>query len=92
LKATDPKQFPQVAKEYFNFDIKNNKIKKPEKFAQMLVDSVSRLSGIGWTSGTHTGALVPAYGIGHGTEKIRGHINNTDFMTIILEATGLQKK
>lgn len=38
----------------------------------------------GWTSGSHTGAPVPVFAIGHGAERFMGRMDNTDIKGKIL--------
>ena len=50
---------------------------------------LSKESGIGWTSGSHTADRVPVFAIGAGSEKFSGEIDNTDIPRKICEAMGI---
>lgn len=43
------------------------------------------MTGLGWTTGGHTGGLVPVYAVGVGAEKFSSFNDNTDIPKIIME-------
>lgn len=59
-------------------------------FRELVFSIISRQSGIGWTTGDHTGAVVPVFAIGVGSEKFNGPLDNTQIPIRILEATGVK--
>jgi alkaline phosphatase len=42
-----------------------------------------------YLSGNHTGADVPIYSYGAGSEKLQGSVDNTDLFEVVIEALGL---
>lgn len=57
-------------------------------FAGKVFEEVSWQSGIGWTTGDHSGAMVPVYAIGVGADRFAGAQDNTDIPKKILEIAG----
>ena len=53
------------------------------------LSDVSKMAGIGWTTGSHTADRVPVYAIGAGSEKFAGEIDNTQISRKIMEAMGI---
>ena len=51
--------------------------RKESALEAVFADIVSRHSLTGWTTRGHTGADVPLYAIGAGSDRIRGHHDNT---------------
>ncbi len=60
------------------------------EFASGVRNLVNRLAGIGWTTGYHTGTVVPVYAIGVGADKFTGVIDNTMIPAKIAEITGVK--
>ncbi len=58
-------------------------------FTMKLFDLVNTRYGIGWTSTSHTGNMVPVYAIGEGQELFTGLLDNTDIPKLIKKAAGL---
>lgn len=56
-------------------------------FADKVFNLLNAKSGMGWTSGAHTGAPVPVYAIGVGANQFTGLPDNTDLPSLILNAT-----
>lgn len=56
-------------------------------FADKVFDLLNRKSGMGWTSGAHTGMPVPVFAIGEGAELFGGMPDNTELPKLILKAT-----
>ena len=50
---------------------------------------MSALSGIGWTTGDHSGAVVPVFAEGVGQELFAPAQNNIDIPEKIMKAVGL---
>lgn len=55
-------------------------------FITTLFDVLSQMSGIGWTSGYHTGNFVPVYAVGEGSELFTGNLDNTEIPILIRKA------
>ncbi len=53
-------------------------------------DSLSKAAKIGWTTTSHTGAAVPVFAVGAGSEAFVGRMDNTDIPKRIMDAMGLQ--
>lgn len=53
-------------------------------------DSLSKAAKIGWTTTSHTGAAVPVFAVGAGSESFVGRMDNTDIPKRIMDAMGLQ--
>ena len=43
---------------------------------------------VGWVGGTHTSSAVPCFGMGPGTEALRGLLHNTDVAGVLKSALG----
>lgn len=56
-------------------------------FADKVFSLINAKSGMGWTSGAHTGSPVPVYAIGVGATQFTGLPDNTALPTLILNAT-----
>ncbi len=54
-------------------------------FASAVFRAIDRLSGTGWTTGDHSGALVPVFAAGTGAYRFGGVMDNTDIPVTILE-------
>lgn len=52
--------------------------KKAGSAAKAAVALLASKAGVSWSSGSHTGAAVPVYAIGHGAENFAGRMDNTD--------------
>ncbi|MDE7136098.1 MAG: alkaline phosphatase, partial [Muribaculaceae bacterium] len=50
---------------------------------------INDAAGIGWTTLSHTGSIVPLYAIGSGAELFIGQNDNTQIPLKILKAVGL---
>jgi len=57
-------------------------------FADNVYGVVSLMSGIGWTTGNHSGAVVPVYAIGVGAEQFAPMQDNTEIPVKILRIAG----
>ena len=55
-------------------------------FTSDVFDIFSRYVGIGWTTGYHTGNMVPLYAIGAGSSLFTGSLDNTDVPRLIRRA------
>lgn len=55
-------------------------------FTADVFDIYSRHVGIGWTTGYHTGNMVPLYAIGAGSTLFTGSLDNTDVPRLIRRA------
>jgi len=53
-----------------------------------LFDYMSRISGVGWTTNDHSGAMVPLYSVGVGADRISGTLDNTEIPGRILSVAG----
>lgn len=53
-------------------------------------DEIAKEARIGWTTSSHTGANVPVYAIGAGSELFSGRMDNTDIPKKICEAMGVK--
>lgn len=56
-------------------------------FADKVFSLINAKSGMGWTSGAHTGSPVPVYAIGVGATQFTGLPDNTALPALILNAT-----
>lgn len=56
-------------------------------FVVDLYDLVNRRYGIGWTTSSHTGNLVPVYAIGEGADLFSREMENTEIPRLILSAS-----
>ena len=56
------------------------------------IQVLNEMAGIGWTSTSHTGSLVPIYAIGNGQHLFNGQMDNTDIPIEIAKAMGLTLK
>ncbi len=63
-----------------------------KKFVGSVFDHISMMSGIGWTTGDHSGAVVPVYAIGVGADKFIPLQDNTEIPEKILEIAGYRLK
>lgn len=61
------------------------------EFCIELFDYMSRISGVGWTTGDHSGAMVPIYSVGVGAERLSGTLDNTQIPERILSIAGLKQ-
>jgi alkaline phosphatase len=52
---------------------------------------IAEKAGIGWTTYAHTGAMVPVYAIGAGSELFQGLYDNTDIPKKILSLLEITK-
>lgn len=58
------------------------------EFCIELFDYMSRISGVGWTTNDHSGAMVPLYSVGVGADRISGTLDNTEIPGRILSVAG----
>lgn len=58
-------------------------------FTEYVFNIISAQSGLGWTTGDHTGAVVPVFAIGKGAQLFNAPMDNTMIPVKILEATGI---
>jgi len=89
LTNSKVENYPDVVSENIGFELDNSYFenKTPEFIAQELVDSINKVAGIGWTTGSHTGTPVGTYSIGIGSELFNGIIDNTDIVKNIMKLT-----
>ncbi len=90
LSDQNPGNYSSIAKKYINLD-KFPKAKDATSFAGKTIDSIDHMSGIGWTTHSHTGTMIPTYAKGPGTKKYHGFIDNTFTYKFILQITGLNQ-
>ncbi len=74
-----------------DYDISTTPETTPQDFVNTYVDWLQHEAGIGWTTHSHTGTMIPTYAIGPGTEKYHGIIDNTFTFNFLLKQTGLKK-
>lgn len=55
------------------------------EFTDKVFGVLDSVTGLGWTTGGHTGGLVPVYAVGVGAEKFASFNDNTDLPKIIME-------
>ncbi len=58
--------------------LKSLNTNKPKKVAKEAMSIINENSGLGWTTGQHTGSPVPVFAIGVGAERFAGRLDNTD--------------
>lgn len=61
-----------------------------KEFTVKLYDLVNRRYGIGWTTSSHTGNMVPVYVIGAGQELFTGSLDNTRIPMLIKQAAEIK--
>lgn len=54
------------------------------------MDELSHEAHIGWTTSDHSGANVPVFAIGAGSELFSGRMDNTEIPVKICEAMGIE--
>ncbi len=52
---------------------------------QALADMMSQRARIGWTTGGHSAVDVPLFALGPGSDRLRGHLDNTDIGRILAD-------
>lgn len=57
-------------------------------FAKSVYTLVNDKAGVAWHSEKHTGAAVPVFAIGNGSEKLSRLVDNTDIPRAIMETVG----
>lgn len=62
-----------------------------EVFSAEVWDVINRLTGTGWTTNDHSGAMVPVFAVGVGAEEFAPMHDNTQLPEIIRELTGITK-
>ncbi|MDE7411213.1 MAG: alkaline phosphatase [Paramuribaculum sp.] len=60
------------------------------EFVDYIYALVSQESGIGWTTGAHTGSVVPVYAVGVGADEFAALQDNTDIPKKIARIVGLK--
>lgn len=85
-----PERFTDEIENYKTFGNNNTKVTdKPEDrfsaIAYTMHYLLSQKSGIGWTTGAHSGVAVPVFAIGAGSDIFRGFYDNTDIAKRISE-------
>ncbi len=63
---------------------------KDEPLAVMAIEILNRLCSLGWTTKAHTGAPVPVFAIGVGSENFTGRIDNTSIPQKIAKLINLK--
>ena len=69
-------------------DTKKTEYSEDSAIAALVVKIMNRDAKVGWTSNTHTAALVPVFAIGAGAEEFVGLMENTDVPKRIQKAGG----
>lgn len=59
------------------------------EFCIELFNYLNRISGIGWTTGDHSGAMVPVYSVGVDAHRFSGTIDNSRIPVTILDIVGI---
>jgi alkaline phosphatase len=52
---------------------------------------LDKITGIGWTTGSHTADFVPVYAIGVGREQFQGFMDNTEIPNTIRRICGIKE-
>lgn len=78
--ATEAKLHQMFTDAFVNGKLKDRKTLYDSfnAFSDEVLNQVSRLNGIGWTSPYHTGTPVPVYSVGVGSEKFNRALDNTE--------------
>ena len=101
-KDPSPEKIREVIKKYYGIDLKEGEVRMIQENVLTKYDSrhfhydrdgsisfALRLHHrIGWVSGSHSAAPLFLWGIGPGSEKIKGWRHNTEVFTIMKEAYG----
>ncbi len=85
--------FKPMVEKYIDmdYDITTSPETTPQEFVNAYVDRLQHEAGIGWTTHSHTGIMIPTYAIGPGTQQYHGIIDNTFTFNFLLKQTGLKK-
>ena len=60
-----------------------------DRFTDKVYDLMSALTGVGWTTGDHSGAVVPVFAEGEGQQLFAPAQDNVDIPVKIMKAVGL---
>lgn len=60
-----------------------------DRFTDKVYDLMSALTGVGWTTGDHSGAVVPVFAEGEGLQLFAPAQDNVDIPVKIMKAVGL---
>ncbi|PNR88762.1 alkaline phosphatase [Petrotoga sp. 9T1HF07.CasAA.8.2] len=80
-------------KEYYGFDLLEEEVAYLEAAGnkiEALAEITSARASIGWTTHDHTGALVPVFAFGPGSERFVGIMDNTDLPRKIASLVGVE--
>lgn len=75
---------------YTGLELRPDQIKDAQGLKTALEDIYQKHTGVGWTSGNHTGELVEFCALGPGSRKIPAFMQNLEAHNLILDAFGLR--
>ena len=55
-----------------------------------LLSQLTSLAGAGWTTGDHSGAVVPVFAAGFDADRFTGVMDNTEIPKTIMEIIGIK--
>ncbi len=97
-KDPTPEKIKEVFKKNFDLDLKEDEVKvikentlkkyDPRHFRSSIGFVLRLYHRIGWVSDSHSASPLLLFGIGPGSEKIKGWRHNTELFTIMKEAYG----
>lgn len=97
-KDPTPEKIKTVIKENFDIDLKDDEVKvikehtlkklDPRHFRSSIGFVLRLYHRIGWVSDSHSASPLLLFGIGPGSEKIKGWRHNTELFTAMKEAYG----
>lgn len=97
-KDPTPEKIKAVIKKNFDIELKDDEVKvikentlnkiDPLHFRNSIGFVLRLYHRIGWVSDRHTASPLLLFGIGPGSEKIKGWRHNTELFTIMKEAYG----
>lgn len=79
-------------KKYYGFDLTDNELKYVESSSnkiEALSELISERASVGWTTHDHTGATVPVFAFGPGSEEFTGVMDNTELPIKVAELLGV---
>lgn len=59
-------------------------------FSDAVMRAIDRLAGAGWTTGDHSGAVVPVFAAGCDADRFTGVMDNTEIPKTIMEIIGIK--
>jgi alkaline phosphatase len=97
-KDPSPEKVKEVFRKYFEIDLNDEEVRMIREHSLKKLDSRHFRSShgfalrlhhrIGWSTDTHTGTPLFLWGIGPGSERIKGWRHNTDLFSIMKDAYG----